>query len=86
MFSGFDLSPEEISLLKILTQLDLLITEQYFLDSNGLSLNISPAVGTREPAILSAETRKKMSDSHLGKLSTISEEKWAVIKAKAKEA
>jgi len=33
MFSGFDLSPEEISLLKILTQLDLLITEQYFLDS-----------------------------------------------------
>jgi group I intron endonuclease len=86
MFSGFDLSPEEISLLKILTQLDLLITEQYFLDSYGLSLNISPVVGTRESAILSAETRKKMSDSHLGKLSTISEEKRAVIKAKAKEA
>nr|YP_009722262.1 hypothetical protein [Morchella importuna]QGN66664.1 hypothetical protein [Morchella importuna] len=132
IFSGFDLSPEEISLLKSLTQLDLLITEQYgppfsflfiffknfknekgppfhiffkkknmkrappfhfffkknekFLDSYGLSLNISPYVGTRESSLLSAETRNKMSDSHLGKYSTISEEKWAIVRAKAKEA
>jgi len=56
------------------------------LDSYGLSLNVSPIVGTRESAVLSMETRLKMSDSHLGKLSTISEEKWAVIRAKAKEA
>jgi len=45
------------------------------LDSYGLSLNVSPIVGTRESAVLSMETRLKMSDSHLGKLSTISEEK-----------
>jgi hypothetical protein len=75
MFSGFDLSPEEISLLKTLTQLDLLITEQYFLDTYGLSLNISSFVGTRESSVLSAETRKKMSDSHLGLISSISKEK-----------
>lgn len=30
MFSAFNLDQEEISLLKLLTQLDLLITEQFF--------------------------------------------------------
>jgi len=30
IFNGFDLSPKEISLLKSLTQLDLLLTEQHF--------------------------------------------------------
>jgi hypothetical protein len=49
------------------------IKKEKFLDSYGLSLNVSPYVGTRESSILSAETRKKMSDSHLGKYSTISE-------------
>jgi hypothetical protein len=74
-FSGFELQSEETSLLKLLTQLDLLITEQYFLNSYDLSLNISPWVGTRESSVLSAETRQKMSDSHLGLTSPISEEK-----------
>lgn len=59
IFSGFDLSPEEIFLLKKLTQLDLLLTEQFFLDTYGLSLNICSFVGTRESSVLSAETRKK---------------------------
>lgn len=59
IFNGFDLSPEEISLLKSLTQLDLLLTEQHFLDTYGLSLNVAPYVGTRESSVLSAETRKK---------------------------
>jgi hypothetical protein len=74
-FSGFELQSEETSLLKLLTQLDLLIAEQYFLNSYDLSLNISPWVGTRESSVLSAETRQKMSDSHLGLTSPISEEK-----------
>jgi len=55
--------------------LDLLLAEQYFLNAYGLSLNISPLVGTRESSVLSAETRQKMSDSHLGQISTISEDK-----------
>jgi hypothetical protein len=91
MFSAFNLDQEEISLLKLLTQLDpplfffysfdpgtdlcldrgkkkgwilgsasdLLITEQFFLDTFGLSLNIAPNVGTRESSILYSATRKK---------------------------
>lgn len=47
IFSAFNLTEEEISLLKSLTQLDLLITEQFFLDTLGLSLNVAPMVGTR---------------------------------------
>ena len=84
-FSGFELQSEETSLLKLLTQLDLLLTEQYFLNIYDLSLNISPWVGTRESSVLSAETRQKMSDSHLGIISSISEDKWAAIKARIKE-
>jgi len=59
MYSGFNLSDQEISLLKSLVQLDLLITEQFFLDTLGLSLNVAPKVGTRESSKLSYETRKK---------------------------
>jgi hypothetical protein len=36
-------------------QLDLLITEQFFLDTLGLSLNIALMVGTRESSILTDE-------------------------------
>jgi hypothetical protein len=75
IFSGFELQPDETSLLKLLTQLDLLIAEQYFLDTYGLSLNISPSVGTRESSILSDETRKKMSDAHLNLEVTLSKDK-----------
>jgi len=75
IFRGFELQSEETFLLKLLTQLDLLLAEQYFLNAYGLSLNISPLVGTRESSVLSAETRQKMSDSHLGQISTISEDK-----------
>lgn len=86
MFNGFNLSPKEISFLKSLTQLDLLLTEQYFLDTYGLSLNVATYVGTRESAVLSEETRKKMSDAHLNLEVTLSKDKWEAIRAKAKEA
>jgi hypothetical protein len=75
MCSGFNLSDEEISLLKSLVQLDLLITEQFFLDTLGLSLNIAPKVGTRESSILSVETRNKMSIARLNSSTIISKEK-----------
>lgn len=64
MFSAFNLDREEISFLKLLTQLDLLITEQ-FLFGYFMSLNIAPNVGTRESTILSSATRKKISDVRL---------------------
>ena len=67
-------------------QLDLLITEQFFLDTFGLSLNVAPKVGTRESSILSDETRKKMSDAHLNLDITLSEDQWKAIRAKAAEA
>lgn len=86
MFSEFNLSPEEISILKYLTQCDLLITEQYFIDIYGLSLNIAPYVGTRESAVLSEKTRKKMSDSRLRLYIAIPKEKWEAIRVKAKQA
>ena len=73
--SGFELQPEETSLLKLLTQLDLLIAEQYFLDTYGLSLNISSSVGTRESSTLSDETRKRMSDARLNLEVTLSKDK-----------
>jgi hypothetical protein len=60
--------------LTALMQLDLLITEQFFLDTFGLSLNVAPKVGTRESSILSDETRKKMSDAHLNLDITLSED------------
>jgi len=85
MCSGFNLSDEEISLLKSLVQLDLLITEQFFLDTLGLSLNIAPKVGTRESSILSVETRNKMSIARLNSSTIISKEKWKIIRAKALE-
>jgi len=72
MYTGFSLSDEEISILKLLVQLDLLITEQFFLDTLGLSLNVAPQVGSRESSILSEETRKKMSDAHLNLNVTLS--------------
>lgn len=75
IFSGFELQPEETSLLKLLTQLDLLIAEQYFLDTYALSLNISSSVGTRESSIISDETRKKMSDARLNLVVTLSKDK-----------
>jgi len=59
MFSGLNLSQEEIALLKSLTQLDLLLTEQFFLDNLGISLNVSSMVGTRESNKLPNETQKK---------------------------
>lgn len=65
MFSALNLSENETSLLKLLIQLDLLITEQFFLDTLGPSLNVASKVGTRESSILSDETRKRMSDAHL---------------------
>lgn len=86
IFNGFDLSSEEVSLLKSLTQLDLLLTEQYFLDTYGLSLNVAPYVGTRESTVLSDETRKKMSDARLNLEVTLSKDKWEAVRAKAKEA
>ena len=55
---------EEISLLKCLTQLDILITEQFFLDDFGISLNVAPMVG-RESNVLSSETRKRMNNARL---------------------
>lgn len=85
MNSGFDLSDEEISLLKSLVQLDLLVTEQFFLDTLGLSLNVAAKVGTRESSILSEETRKKMSIARLNSSTVISKEKWKIIQAKALE-
>ena len=56
MFAGFNLSDEENLFLTSLMQLDLLITEQFFLDTYGLSLNVASKVGTRESSILSDET------------------------------
>ena len=85
-FSGFELQSEEISLLKLLTQLDLLITEQYFLNTYAPSLNVASYVGTRESSVLSAETRKKMSDSHIGVIPNISKKNREFIQAKANEA
>jgi len=61
MFTGFNLSEEEKVFLTALMQLDL-ITEQFFLDTFGLSLNVAPKVGTRESSILSDETRKKKNE------------------------
>ena len=40
MYTGFNLSESEKEFLTALTQLDLLITEQFFLDILGLSLNV----------------------------------------------
>lgn len=84
MYSGFDLTPAEISLLNSLTQWDLLITEQYFLDLYGISLNVATYVGTRESSILSDETRKKMSVAHMNLETTLSKDKWEAIRTKAK--
>lgn len=86
MFSALNLSEYETSFLKLLIQLDLLITEQFFLDILGLSLNLASNVGTRESSILSDETRKRMSDAHLNLDVTLSEDKWNLIRAKANEA
>ncbi len=99
MFTGFNLSTFFFFILRIkkkkqkenlflttLMQLDLLITEQFFLDTFGLSLNVAPKVGTRESSILSDETKKKMSDAHLNLDITLSEDKWKAIRAKATEA
>lgn len=58
-FEAFDesfLSPEEKQFLTNLTQWDLLVTEQFFIDTFGLSLNVCPKVGTRESSILSSNT------------------------------
>jgi hypothetical protein len=85
MFSGFSLSAEEISLLKSLKQLDLLITEQFFLDTLGLSLNLSQMVGTRESSVLSKETREKMSDARLNSKYSTSKESLKLLQAKASE-
>lgn len=85
MYSGFNLTPAEISLLKSLIQWDLLITEQYFLDLYGISLNVATYVGTRESSILSDETRKKMSVAHMNLETTLSKDKWEAIRTKAKE-
>lgn len=86
MFSGFYLTEDEKAFLTLLMQLDLLITEQFFLDTLGLSLNVASKVGTRESSILSDETKKKMSDSHLNIVSSLSEDQWKAIRAKAVEA
>lgn len=59
MFTGFNTSKEEKVFLTALMQLDLLITEQFFLDTFSLSLNVAPKVGTRESSVLSDETKKK---------------------------
>jgi hypothetical protein len=75
IYSGFNTSDEEISLLKSLVQLDLLITEQFFLNTLGLSLNVAPMVGTRESSKLSDETRQKMSDARINSNITLSKEK-----------
>lgn len=88
MYSGFNLSDQEISFLKSLVQLDLLITEQFFLDTLGLSLNVAPKVGTRQSSKLSDETyfvSKKMSDTRLNSNYILSKDKWALIQAKANE-
>lgn len=85
LYGGFDLSPEETALLKLLTQWDLLLTEQFFLDTYKPLLNIATYVGTKESIELSEETRKKMSESQLGVVKLISEDKWKVIKAKSRE-
>ena len=86
MCSAFDLSPKEISLLKSLTQWNLLIIEQFFLDTLGFSLNVALRVGTRESSKLSDETRKKMSDAHLNSDVMLSKQQWEFIRAKANEA
>ena len=85
MFSALNLSEDETSFLKLLIQLDLLVAEQFFLDtarikicdfySSGLSLNVASKVGTRESSVLSDETRKRMSDTHLNLDVTLSEDK-----------
>lgn len=67
-------------------QLDLIIAEQFFLDTFGLSLNVAPMVGTRESSVLSDETKKRMSDAHLNLDITLSDDEWQVIRAKASEA
>ena len=95
MFSALNLSEDETSFLKLLIQLDLLVAEQFFLDtarikicdfySSGLSLNVASKVGTRESSVLSDETRKRMSDTHLNLDVTLSEDKWKLIRAKANE-
>ena len=46
LHGGFDLSPEESALLKLLTQWDLLLTEQFFLDTYKPLLNTATYVGT----------------------------------------
>lgn len=86
MFTGFNISKKEDLFLTTLMQLDLLITEQFFLDTFGLSLNVAPKVGTRESSILSDETKKKMSDAHLNLDITLLEDKWKAIRAKAAKA
>lgn len=85
MYGAFDLSMSEITLLKGLVQLDLLIAEQFFLDLFGLSLNVALKVGTRESSKLSDETRKKMSDAHLNLDVTLSKDQWEAIRAKSNE-
>lgn len=85
MCSAFSLSEEEISFLKLLMQLDLLLTEQFFLDTLGLSLNIAQMVGTRESSKLTDKTRKKMSEAHLNLDVTLSKDQWNFIRAKANE-
>jgi hypothetical protein len=74
MFSALNLSENETSFLKLLIQLDLLITEQFFLDTLGLSLNVASKVGTRESSIISDETRVRMSNAHLNLDVTLSED------------
>lgn len=83
MFSGFYITEDEKLFLTWLMQLDLLITEQFFLDTLGLSLNVASKVGTRESSILSDETKNKMSESHLNLVSSLSDDQWKSIRAKA---
>jgi hypothetical protein len=84
MYSGLNLSEEEILFLKTLTQWDLLLTEQYFLYNLGLSLNVSSMVGTKESVIVSDETWEKMSEAHINLDTKLSKQQWDLIRAKAK--
>ena len=48
MCSAFDLSPGEIYIIKLLTQWDIIISEQFFLDNWDLSLNVAYFAGTKK--------------------------------------
>ena len=90
LLSSNALNKEERLILKLLTQIDLLIMEQYFLDKLGLSLNVDKFVGTRHSSILSLETRNKMSESHFGdshysKVKSLTKEQWELIRNKASQ-